>query len=309
MINDSTNLKEAFEEFLLAGVANGLSPESTRSYKGLIAPFIKEAGEASLLIAVDKNYMRQYIATLRGRKSLTHTNRKLSPATVDTYVRNLKVFWKWCSEEYGIVDPMKTIPLPKGRKTQPTAIEPKNFMAIFNETEHSVCPERDAALLALLADTGARRSGILSLTIEQINKGKQRAYIFEKGDWRWIYWTYYTQRLLDRWIAVHPNQKGALFINLADGEVLTGSGLYQITMRLKRRSSVTGRCNPHSFRHGFARIYLMNGGDVLTLARLLGHRDTKMLNEYYAIFSSDELAEMHAQNSPLLKMLSDEGAA
>jgi integrase/recombinase XerD len=302
-----TNLRQAFDEFLLAGQANGLSPESTRSYKGLIEPFIREAGNETLLIAVDKSYMRQYIADLRERKSYKHGGQKLSRATVDTYVRNLKVFWKWCSAEYGITDPMTTISMPKGRKTQPKAIDPRNFMKLFNETENSVSGERDRALLALLADTGARRSGILSLNIEQVTKTERKAYIYEKGDWRYIYWTFYTQQLLDQWIAHHPNQKGALFINLRDGERLTGSGIYQILMRLKRRAHITGKANPHSFRHNFARMYLQSGGDVVTLASLMGHKDTDMLANFYAVFSPDELAEMQAAHSPLLKML--EGAA
>jgi integrase/recombinase XerD len=300
-----TNLREAFNEFLLAGQANGLSPESTKSYKGLIEPFIREAGNETLLIAVDKNYMRQYVVDLRERKSITHGERKLSRVTVDTYVRNLKIFWKWCSGEYGIVDPMETITVSKRRKSQPTAIEPRNFIKMFNETERSVSGERDRALLALLADTGARRSGILSLTIEQVSKSNRRAYILEKGKWRWIYWTFYTQQLIEQWLALHPNHRGALFVNLSNGKSLTGSGIYQITMRLKRRANIQGRANPHSFRHNFARIYLMNGGDVVTLSRLLGQSNANMLMDFYAIFSTDELAEMHAQNSPLLAMLEE----
>lgn len=309
MVTCTTNLKEAFEEFLLAKVANGLSSESTRSYKGLIEPFIKEAGENSLLSAFDKNYMRRYVANLRERRSLVHRGQQLSRSSVDTYVRNLKIFWKWCGGEYGIEDPMQSITMPKRRKTQPTAIEPRNFVKLFNETANSVSGERDRALLALLADTGARRSGVLSLTIEQVQSGTQKAYIFEKGKWRWIFWTFYTQQVIEKWLAMHPNQKGALFINLRDGKSLTGSGIYQILMRLKRRAKIQGRANPHGFRHGFARIYLMNGGDAITLAWLLGQSNANVLKDYYAIFSQDELAEMHDKKSPLLTMLADEGAA
>jgi integrase/recombinase XerD len=78
-------------------------------------------------------------------------------------------------------------------------------------------------------------------------------------------------------------------------------------MRLKRRAHVIGKANPHSFRHNFARMYLQSGGDVVTLANLMGHKDTDMLANFYAIFSPDELAEMQAAHSPLLAML--EGVA
>jgi site-specific recombinase XerD len=300
-----TTLREAFDEFLLAGQANGLSSESTRSYKGLLLPFVRDTGEESLLIAVDKSYMRQYIVGLRERKSVTHSDRKLSTATIDTYIRNLKIFWKWAAAEYGIENPMATIALPKRRKAMPKSIEPRNFIKLFNATDASKSGQRDRAILALFADTGARRSGILSLNIEHVTNGIRRAWIFEKGEWRWIYWTYATQQLIEQWVVNHPKLKGALFINLATQKRLTGNGMYQITQRLKRRAGVQGRANPHSFRHNFARVYLMNGGDVITLARLLGHKNTDMLRDFYAIFSADELAVLHAENSPLLAMLEE----
>jgi len=62
---------------------------------------------------------------------------------------------------------------------------------------------------------------------------------------------------------------------------------------------VSGRCNPHSFRHNFAREYLRNGGDLATLAKLLGHSNISTTASYYAVFASDELAQFHERYSPL----------
>jgi integrase/recombinase XerD len=115
-----------------------------------------------------------------------------------------------------------------------------------------------------------------------------------------VVYTTYTQQALQKWLGLHGSLSPYIFISMEnDQEPLTESGLNQLLIRLKKRANVEGRVNPHSFRHNFAREYLRNGGDLVTLARLLGHKDIKTTADYYAIFAPDELAELHEKFSPL----------
>lgn len=66
---------------------------------------------------------------------------------------------------------------------------------------------------------------------------------------------------------------------------------------------MTGRVNAHAFRHNFARMYLMGGGDLVTLARLLGHTDVNVTAAYYAVFADDELADLQNRYSPMKRMM------
>jgi integrase/recombinase XerD len=66
---------------------------------------------------------------------------------------------------------------------------------------------------------------------------------------------------------------------------------------LKGRVGVTGRLSPHSLRHTFARSYLVNGGDVLSLQRILGHTGLDMVTRYVALADVD-LVTRHAAASP-----------
>ena len=67
--------------------------------------------------------------------------------------------------------------------------------------------------------------------------------------------------------------------------------------RLRKRAGVTDRANPHSFRHGFAKDYLMAGGDLASLADLTGHESVETTKSFYAIFEQDDLKRKHDQFS------------
>ena len=67
-----------------------------------------------------------------------------------------------------------------------------------------------------------------------------------------------------------------LFLTAAGGAV-TGCSVEQMIERLAQRADIP-RLHAHLLRHTFAVRYLVNGGDVFTLQKILGHTtlDTKI---------------------------------
>ncbi len=58
------------------------------------------------------------------------------------------------------------------------------------------------------------------------------------------------------------------------------------------------RTNPHTFRHTFAKLYLLNGGDLFSLQKILGHTTLDMVRRYVNP-DTDEGKRQHAQASPV----------
>lgn len=102
-------------------------------------------------------------------------------------------------------------------------------------------------------------------------------------------------------LGVRPQQSDFVFVT-ARGQ-MTVWGVGQLLRRLKKRAGIKGRVNPHSFRHSFAKRYLNNGGDLATLADILGHTDVMVTKKFYSIFTTDELKRKHKQHTPLLGIL------
>lgn len=57
------------------------------------------------------------------------------------------------------------------------------------------------------------------------------------------------------------------------------------------------RCSPHTLRHTGAKKFILNGGDVFTLQRLLGHSTLYMVRRYVQLTMNDVRIQ-HERFSP-----------
>ncbi len=68
--------------------------------------------------------------------------------------------------------------------------------------------------------------------------------------------------------------------------------------RLRSRD-IDLQVSPHLLRNNFAKRYLINGGDLATLSRLLGHASVEVTNAIYLDFVDKEIMHKYRQHSPL----------
>lgn len=298
-------IEEAIEEYLLNVDANGRSMETVKWYRSILnSAKDKLPGQLDNITAHDvRIYLQQLRQTGRYIDAPQKPQQagKISYETVAAHNRALRAFFSWCADEYNIENPMANIKRPTRRKPQPKGVARTDFIKLLNATSNEPIGMRDRAMLTFFADTGARLSGVINLTLDNLFINERTAIVTEKGEKsRRVYYTFYTAELLMLWLKHRPKTTAQeVFISMNTLQAITSSGVHQMIKRLKKRAGVTGRVNPHGYRHGFARAYLQNGGDLVTLGRLLGHEDINTTALYYAVFSDDELKEFHKKHSPL----------
>jgi len=256
---------------------------------------------------LNRSHIRDFIRYLQVEARVPHTGTPLSTATIQGYIRTLKAFFSWATrEEYLKSNPMAVIPMPKS---------PTKIISTFTDEQMAkltdVClrsngnGHRNLTILFLFLDSGLRVSELVGIELADIDlseghivirqgKGKKERIvpvgsIVQKSLWKYI--NLYRPKPLTDNIA-------KLFLS-DNGLPLTKSGIQQMLKRLARRAGITGvRCSPHTFRHSFAKRYLMNGGDIFSLQRILGHSSLASVRLYLNLFACD-IKKQHQRFSPV----------
>lgn len=283
-------IEEAVAEFLVALQADGCAPSTLKWYRQRLGQFVRAQRPSGPVEEVSRRDLRSYMAHLRSPE------RGLSPETVDGHIRAIKRFFRWLVEEgYLEKDPSSAVKRKKPDKQAPKAIKRETLDKLLKAAKRP----RDTALLYFLAQTNCRAGEVEGLRCENLNIEGKWALVTGKGRHsRIVYLKPETRKTLRAWMEVHPGGD-YVFCNLYTGEALTYWGLRGIIMRLKKRAGVDGkRCNLHSFRHFFAKEYLMDGGDMASLQDLMGHEDMSTTKRAYIYFTRRDLQEKHAKYAP-----------
>lgn len=90
-----------------------------------------------------------------------------------------------------------------------------------------------------------------------------------------------------------------------NGDPIGVQHVYRDFMNGQKKSGLQRRIRFHDLRHTFASQFIMNGGNVFDLQKILGHTDIKMTMRY-AHYSTEHL--QNAMNNFELGMVSDESA-
>jgi len=291
----SMNIKDAIEEYMIASQADGKSQATLEWYASILKRMANGLIETDIY-KTNTRHLRVYIIDIRDHYD--------SYDTQQTHIRAMHAFWRWCSQEYRFDNPMSRIAFPKpSRQKSPKAVSEDDVVTLFNFAGEGHIGVRNRAIMALLYDTGCRRSGIVTALMDELDMENMRMIVHEKGrKTRAVNFTEITVPILQEWLDIRSPRVETIFYSMTTFNPLTGSGLTQMFKRLKKKAGLKGRISPHAFRHAFAREYLLNGGDLETLRKILGHETIETVSLNYAVFTEQEAQDQHGKFSPMGKL-------
>jgi site-specific recombinase XerD len=258
-------LTQAVEKFLIAKQADGVKESTITWYQTSLRRLIDMYGNWDISeVGIDD--ARAYIVKLRSETVSTHTLFK--------WVRALRSLMKWLYEERKIDDDFhRRINLPRLPNATPKGVDLDDVKALLDSCGANPAGFRDESIILFLMDTGCRVGGLCGLLMEGLDLEHRSAKIFEKGDkGRLVLLNDPVVSALERWIEARPFPECEwLFTSLVEAAPMNPNSVIQMLRRRAKRVGVTGRINPHAFRHGFAREFIRNGGDIGVLSDLLGH--------------------------------------
>lgn len=283
----------AADFFCAAKAAEGASPRTVVWYQMILGRAVRRFGRPRPVDAIPAAELRAWLLELRT---------SLAPESIAGYVRGLKAFGNWCvAEELAGAPGFRALRRPH---------VPRRLIAPFSDAELrsllALADERERALVLLLLDTGLRLSELTSLRVGDV-RADGTLHVMGKGAKERIVPIGTTaRRALGRYLGTRARATLADPLFTGRQGALSPRGTQQAIARLGRRAGTGTRCSPHTFRHTFARGYLVNGGDVFSLQQILGHATLDMVRRYVTLSEADLVAR-HRTASPADRLMGSRG--
>jgi integrase/recombinase XerD len=301
-------------QFLLDCGNRGLADGTVALYRrqlGLVVGYLQKAGGTELedvTVAQLRQFLQYLLHPVVGEKRFPNARHqvtgKLAPSTVVSYVLTIKAFFGWCLvEELIKVNPSARLSKPKIPERVVSAFTPDHIDRMLGVCDTSTVKGfRDYVLLLVLLDTGIRVSELCGLRLQDVHpryikvfgKGQKEREIGMHSEVGKLLWKY-----IQKYRGTDTSKSDHVF--LSKRGALTVSGVEDIFRNIKIQSGITDvRVSPHTFRHTFAKWYLMRGGDLFKLSRELGHSGVQITGEIYlADFKSADARQDHEAFSPV----------
>ena len=166
----------------------------------------------------------------------------------------------------------------------------------------SFADRRDAALVALLLDTGVRLAEITDVELADVDMRRQELTVLGKGRRaRTVRFGDFAARAVDRYLRIRARHGRAHLDALWLGErggAMTSSGVAQA---VKRRGGLAGiaRLHPHQLRHTSVHEWLADGGAEGDAMQLFGWKSRQMLSRYGASAAAERARAAHRRHGML----------
>lgn len=302
--HQNLTVSEAFEDFIEHCRIKNLRKETIKLYYAHFTIFKRFLNNDEMLISeITSHTIGEFILDLRS------DNHNCNEITVNSYLRGIRVFLYYCMD-MDYLTQFKII-IPKVDKKLKETYTDNELKELLKKPNLKTCDFSEYKIWVFsnyLLATGNRISTALSLKIEdidftngiiQLNQTKNRIS-------QLIPLSPALEKVLKEYLRYRKGMpKDFVFCNSFGGK--GDKRTYQEMLANYNRSRGVAKTSAHLYRHTFAKKWILNGGDIFRLQKMLGHSDLTVVKEYVQMFGQDLAVDFDKFN-PLDRTVSVNGS-
>jgi len=234
-------------------------------------------------------------------------NKKYALNTINCRIKSIRRFFTFLNSE-GWIEGNPTAGLKTRHGHRPTihSLSKDQVVLLLDQPIKTIFTGfRDYAMMYLLLDTGLRVGELVRLKLSQVDmkQGYLQQVIGKGRKPRDIPFCNEVRKVLQKYLKARGELADeTLFVTL-DGSYMHVRTFQENLKEYGRKAGIENvRVSPHTLRHTFAKLYILNGGDPYSLQDILGHSSQDMVKNYLNLWQPEKKLQ-HTKASPIRNLL------
>lgn len=283
-----TPLSFAFDEFITEKKILGKSQATIDNYSLTYRLFVDFFNYDDDNVAVNDITLDHFYKWIH-----TMNNEGVKTTTINHYIRDIRVFFNWCmSSEKGYIQVPFKIPTLQGQEEQIKLFCDEDLESLLEKPRKNdgFVEWRTWAICNWVLATGNRAATICEVQmgdIDYFNKTIALRHTKNKKA-QMIPLSSSLETVMKEYIRLWRagcGEENWLFPSIANEQLTTHALKQSFAKYCKDRECKN--TNIHGLRHNFAKGWIMNGGNMFVLQKLLGHATLEMTRKYVRLFDED----------------------
>ncbi len=288
-------MKQEIDGFLrYLDMERGFSQRTVSAYAYDLAKFsefaVMRIGEVCNVEDIDPYLIRTYL------QFLANTGYKKCNMAVSRgrKLATLKSFFKYLLAEGSVKgDPTMQLKMPRTKQKEPSYLTEPEYKRLLKAVKNNATKyfkQRDVAIVNILLGMGLRLSELVELNIGDVNFDDRTIKATRKGNQeRILPANKEVMMSIQRYLKTRKNRETQhpLFLSKRNQRIDNASVWRVVKKYLKQAGIEKEKLSPHTLRHTFATTLLKQGENLLTIKKLLSHRNLRTTERYLHINDQD----------------------
>lgn len=289
---EEITFEELFDDFIRFKKVRNLSPSTINYYEDCYKFFCEFFNKKECCMTITEDTFYQYIEYLKENKP------DLSPATIDSYLTGLRaILYYGIKKEY--ISKFQ-VQLPKMDETIKETYTDAEVKLLLQKPDIKKCnfaEYRNWVIVNYMLGTGNRLSTITNIKIEDVDFESGNIVLRKVKNRRQYYipLSKSLSHILNEYLLYRKGEPSDYLFCTVYNRKMAESGLEGQIAKYNRKRGVQ-KTSMHIYRHIFAKNWILNGGDIFRLQKILGHRSLDMVRKYVNMFSNDLKKDFDAFN-------------